>query len=802
MSVSSIIDSATGKIYDNLIPQGGGVALTKGQLISANDQNPPVEVAVPVGVNGTILMADSTQVDGLRWAVVPGAVPLAQGQLLSGNLAGDPTIVVAPVLPAQAGWVLSADGTAGAAGTNMEWKPATGGGGLLTANLPLFDDATTTPNTIGINFSNTVGEIPYGTATRVGALTNIPTSGTQFLGVVAGVPAWKDIGASGSITATFPLIESAGLNNASNIAIDYSAKGDLTVGASSTAGAPGVILPVGATDGQVLEVFAGAPSGMRWATPAPPSGGPTINRSSKDTQEILPPQSLNETMILVAEEPTASWDAILSQGDNDPGTYQIEFTTPFYQGFQQPAANDSGLQGLVVMINGARCIQLDITNQGGGPLTVGYLEFDDFGAPAQVLGYIGPVGTSSLMGNSIIIVGAFTKLHYVNPATPAKFYSNIMGIDFSNMLSIQDFTPPSLNFGAVSGLAGFGPQGYVSSIQLIAGTGDYAICGKFSLVDCVPVPGSTGYRSMILYNTVANQYATSSVCLNAGLGVRLSGGPGTINDAYWDGTNSLIIVGEFDELCVDENTNTPAPAASHGLAKWLLTLTPGTAWSTTPTGAPTAVPDGICCRPMVSQGAGVVCVCGGSGIPVAYNIATGATNALTGTYPVPAIPFGYNCVVGGTTDLGGGQLAQDIILYQDTTNNVCYCYYFTAANGTASTALTPIPTGFIPDTTGGILSNCGIYLFFDVDPLVPVFVVQVGAKDSIYRYDAAAHGTLVFTLGTPATPLIGFYENGTLYHTATFTAANGGHESQSYIANQGKTSWIQIGAKTAGLTYT
>jgi hypothetical protein len=875
MSISSLIDSGTGKIYDNLIPQGGGVALTKGQLISANDQNPPVEVAVPVGVNGTILMADSTQVDGLRWAVVPGAVALAQGQLLSGNLAGDPTTVVAPVLPAQAGWVLSADGTAGAAGTNMAWKPPTGAGGLLTANLPLFDDATTNPNTIGINFSAAVGEIPYGTAAKVGTLTNIPnpassnqylgtvagvptwknignsgitgllpivevvgagdesqiaigftqgqvgqipygggtvnlgtltnvpTSGTQFLGVSGGVPAWKDIGASGSITATFPLIESAGVGNASNIAIDYNAKGDLTVGASGAPTPTGVILPIGATDGQVLEVYAGAPSGMRWATPAPPSGGPTINRSNAATVEILQPQSLNETMILVAEEPGASWDAVESQG-GDTAPYELEFTTPWFKNFQNPAANDAGLQGVVEYINGARTIRLDIINQGSGSiLTLGHLVFEEYNAPARVYGYIGPEGASSLMGNSIIIVGAFSQLIYTGPnPAPPLLCSQILGVDFQNTQSITAFNLPSPNVGTALGLSGFGDQGYCSTIQYLPGTTEYIIGGKFSNILCSPaVPGSGGYMSLATYNTTTNNYELSTAALAGGLGVRLNGGPGTVNDIYFNAaTFSIVVVGEFDELVVDANTNIPAPANSHGLAKWSLPLGPVSPWGGTPTGTPTPVPDGICLRPMVSQGAGILVVCGSSGIPVAYNIATNTSTALTGTYPSPAIPFSFNCAVGGTTDIGVGQVAYDFILYNDTTNLVCYVYYFSAANGTVATALTPAPTGFIPDDTGGVILNGGIYLFIDYNALPVVNLLQVAAKGSIYQYASDSHASIDFTLGTVATPFIGFIENGTLYHTVSFNGPTC-PQSQSYISNSGKTAWIQIGDKTAGITY-
>jgi len=742
----------------------------------------------------------------LSWIVVPGAVALAQGQLLSANLAGDATLVAAPILQAQAGWVLSADGTAGAAGTNMAWKPPTGGGGLITANLPLFDDATTNPNTIGIDFTAVKGEIPAGTGgAGVGALVPAPTVNNYVLTSASAEATglkWAPLaGPSGSITTIAPLqdLENPPNSGVNELSIAYTAKGDLPVG---TAAKTGVILPVGATDGQVLEVYAGAPSGMRWATPAPPSGGPTINRSNAATVAIAQPQSLNETMILVAEEPNASWDAVDSQG-GDTAPYELEFTTPWFKNFQNPAANDSGLQGVVEYINGARTIRLDIINQGSGSvLTLGHLVFDDYNAPARVYGYIGPEGASSLMGNSIIIVGAFTQLIYTGPTpAPPLLCSQILGVDFQNTQNINAFNLPSANVGTALGLSGFGAQGYCSSIQFLPGTNEYVIGGKFSNILCSPsVPGSGGFMSLCTYNTQANNYELSSAAIAAGLGVRLSGGPGTINDLYWDTTQlALVVVGEFDELVVDATTNIPAPANSHGLAKWILPIA-SSPWISTPTGTPTPVPDGICCRPMVSQGAGVYIVCGSSGIPVAYTIGTGATTALTGTYPSPAIPFSYNCAVGGTTDIGAGQVAYDFILYNDTTNLVCYVYWFSAANGTVATALVPVPTGFIPDDTGGVILNGGIYLFIDYNALPVVNLLQVAAKGSIYRYASDTHATIDFTLGSPATPFLGFVENGTLYHTASFNGPTC-PQSQSYISNSGKSAWIQIGDKTAGITY-
>jgi len=323
MSVSSIIDQSTGKIYDDLIPQGGGVPLTKGQLISA-DQNGK-EVAVPTGANGTILSADPAQDDGLRWIAVPGATPLAQGQLLSADQNGDATIVVAPVLPAQAGYVLSADGTAGPAGTNMAWKPPTGGGGLLTANAPLFDDATTTPNKIGINFSASVGEIPYGNGTaQEGALTVAPNpaSSNQFLGTVAGVPTWKDIGASGSIVGVAPITEFAGAGSESKIAINFSAvKGEIPAGNGTAT--EGALVPAPTIDGYVLTATSAEPTGLKWlpgGSPSaqtnffpltyPPAPGTPFVATGFDV--ILPPPSTigtftqNEQITIMNYEPNAN----------------------------------------------------------------------------------------------------------------------------------------------------------------------------------------------------------------------------------------------------------------------------------------------------------------------------------------------------------------------------------------------------------------------------------------------------------------------------------------------------------------
>jgi hypothetical protein len=879
MSVSSIIDKTTGKIYDNLIPQGGGINLQKGQIITATNTQ---EVAFPdlPPADGTILSYDSNEPTGLKYIAVPGAVPIDYQELISANPANQPTIVPAP---AQNNFVLTSDNTLGPASAGMAWKPPTGAGGLLSANLPLFDDATTTPNTIGIDFTAVKGEIPAGTGgARVGALipppahdgyvlrgdageaTGLawtavtetftaqtpllvdeptpgdPTISIAFTAVKGEIPAgtgassigslvpaptvdnyvltsasaeltglkWLPLaGPSGSITTIAPLqdLENPPNSGVNELSIAYTAKGDLPVGVSAKTGE---ILPIGTIDGQVLEVFANAPTGMRWATPPAPSGGPTINRTNSATQAVLPPQSLNETMILVAETPLASWSAIASQGGDPAGSYQIEFTTPFYNNFLNPGAQLSGLQGIVEIVNGQRCINLFLTNQGGGGggLNLGLLVFEDYNAPARVLGFCGPTGAGTNLDNSITIVGAFTKL--ISKNGPELFCSNILTVNLTNQLAIVAENLPSPAFGTALGLSGLGASGYCSKVFQPAGIpNELWIFGAFSLIltqGASPIP-SGGFFSMIVYDLAGGNYQNATFCLTAQFGAKLSGGPALINDAFYDGAGKLAIVGEFDQLCLDAGGTTfPVPVNSTGVAVWELSLTPGAnLWVNTPTGTPNAFTNGICCRSIVSQGANGVMLCGNSGIPVFLNMSSRTTTNATGTYPSPVIPFGFNCIVSGTTDIGAGQLPYDFILYQDDTNLECFCYYFSTANGTLGTILPPTPTGFIPDTTGGEIANCGIYLFFDTDPLVPVNQLQVGAKDSIYRYSSNTQVSMSFTLGTPASPLPpGFYFDGVLYHTATFTATNGGHESQSYIANQGKNAWVQIGGKTNGLTYT
>lgn len=331
MSYAEIL-GANGKILDSYIPQGGGVSLQKGQLITADASGTETAFPQVAPPNGSILSYDATQPLGLAYIAVPGATPLLQGQLLSANAAGASTIVQAPNLPAQANYVLTADGSVGAAGTNMLWKPTTGAGGIIDTNAPLVDDAGVGTNTISINFTaGPAGQIPYGNGTaKTGALTNTPTAG-QVLGVSGGVPAWINPGGSGTVTALAPLTEYAD-GAASKVAIDFTAKGDLVVGAGpQVAGNPvaGVVLPVGA-DGTFLTARSSSNSGLQWFPHGSPNqilamngnadgfawvnqssggGGVIVNRSSTG-MTIAGPTKNTDSMICCFDLPGDAWHSV------------------------------------------------------------------------------------------------------------------------------------------------------------------------------------------------------------------------------------------------------------------------------------------------------------------------------------------------------------------------------------------------------------------------------------------------------------------------------------------------------------
>jgi len=814
MSVASIIDQATGKIYDDLIPQGGGVPLTKGQLISADALGN--EVAVPTGANGTILSADPNQDDGLRWIAVPGAVALAQGQLISANLAGDATIVTAPNLPAQANWVLTADGTAGANGTNMDWKPATGGGGLITANAPLFDDATQNPNKIGINFSASVGEIPYGNGTaKVGALTVAPNpaSSNQFLGTNAGVPTWKDVGGSGTITATAPLTEYA-IASASNVAIDFTAQGDLVVGNGPQAGgnpAPGVILPAG-TEGQILSVASTGIGGLKWIDNTNNTGKQIVVRSNALTKAIDPPTDPKDTLVLVAEETTSAWDAIPLDI-----TYTGEYNCEFASGTVGPPGQESNYVGLVNKIDGFRVVEL-WRQQAGQPASVKIGYFCNYSYSYNILqpsndAFIRVVegfsGTGSNLDDNVLIGGCFNTFVYTTTTPPA----NVIAYSICKLGSVSGLVS---NLDTVSNATGLGDEWIhrndgvngVWSINFIP-AGVWAtprptvwIMGHFSAILYEGTQTSNnGYFSMVRYFPEANgtaEYQTIQDTGFLGYGVLDGGGlaSGYIYDAYFYG-NFCAIAGVNTGLKTDSLNFIPVPAGMEGFSIMDATATAVNRWGTTPTG-PTGIADGRCVRPSLTQATSLIVGGEVSGAPAyLYNTSTNNTSLITPSSPAtfPAVMLENSIANGSIVVVGGSPaVAVDALYFSPTNGTISYVYYLTTATGSVAQLLTPTPTGVVGGDENGIQTAWGIKINPTQD--FPQNVMIISGATSLYQYDPAVpHANIDFTLALPN----GFRQGNTITNTARFVQP--AFQSQSYISSADKTYWIQTGGTTTGLTY-
>jgi hypothetical protein len=298
MSVSGIINPSTNQIYDELIPQGGGVSLVKGQIITA--LNGGKEVAFPTSppINGSVLSYNSGELTGLKY--IPSAnIEIDYQELLSSTSANVPTVIPPP---AQNGYILTAN-TNPSNPTGLAWEPV-GGTGKITATLPLVEEAVNGASNLYINFTgNVVGQIPYGNGTaKTGNLTNVPTAG-QILGIYQGNPTWIPAGGSGTITALYPLTEYAD-GTSSKVAVDFVAKGDLISGGGVQVGGnpiSGVILSLGAND-TVLTANSNTPSGLEWKASGSGSSAIIYRNSQTNTPLIIQkPTTANDTMVLTSD---------------------------------------------------------------------------------------------------------------------------------------------------------------------------------------------------------------------------------------------------------------------------------------------------------------------------------------------------------------------------------------------------------------------------------------------------------------------------------------------------------------------
>jgi hypothetical protein len=418
MAWNALVNPLTRQLYPDLIPGSGGVQLQKGELISANAAGE--EVAVPTGANGTFLQAtnDPNNVDGLQWVAIPGAFPLQFGQLISAVANGDATAVPAPANPAQDGWVLTADHNAP---TGLVWADA--GQTTYTAE----------------------GQIQYAGAGPGFTDTNldIGTAG-QVLAVNPGgtAPAWVNVGGSGTITATLPLVESA-VGSASNIAISFAAKGDLPCGTGALTGG---LIGVGA-DGAVLtsdSTATGNPYGMRWSVP---TGSGAVQRIiTPGTTTIPAPTQSNQQLQLIDTASTTNTFIFESGAPHPSPTFTISGTFSNQIGgvFQMVVyGNDPSTPGggngqvwyyepnILTPANGIW--KLIAQSQNGGTIVCGCLRNPD---PTVVAGY---------SACDMVFGGTFTGGEYVPTGTAFFGATNFFYLSNAGAITVPNFTNYSIN---------------------------------------------------------------------------------------------------------------------------------------------------------------------------------------------------------------------------------------------------------------------------------------------------------------------------------------------------------------------
>jgi hypothetical protein len=905
MSVSSIIDPATGKIYDDLIGQGGGINLDKGQIITALANQ--TEVAFPdvPPANGSVLSYDATTDTGLRYiANNPTALTLNYQQLFSASAGNNITVVPAS---AHNNYVLTSD-TDPANPTGLTWK-AVAGSGVISTNDPLFDEEVGNVSTISINFTaGPAGQIPYGTGVaRTGALTDTPTSGTQILGVAGGVPAWIDAGGSGIITATAPLVENPGVGNASNVAIGFGAvigqipygNGTANTGAltdtptSGTqilgvsggvpawidAGGSGTItgnfplvetagdggesvininftqgvkgeIPAGSgtlntgvflppakdasgtlVDGWVLQSLQSSPSGMVWVAPTA-SGTQSIYRSTTATTAVPPPTSTQDTLLLVAEEPNASWNLQVNPTDGTNTPYSIEFLSKTFEyQIDLPDAHNVVYVGEVVYINAVRCVQVSAVIEYVGNTTtkiLGHFHTEGYGTDAYVYCFCDPTtnpGANNIFGVSPIVSGIFDAFHQTDGTEVVVAnvaIINALLVEQEN-LTIQPLGDPTLNTDV---------KGWVKYDQSVSGgvvnkvfydnNGAGAILwivGDFNTYQNGSGAGATyplGWYSIAYYNVVYGgsaspygQYGTTALTVGAGYGVQISNNlaypnntPGYIADAWWSGAfQKLYIAGNWSYLTIDTASAFPAPANMGGFAVGNFTLPSGNKWVATPTAGAVPIPQAICLRPSVSQANNLIIANNASSnVLQFFNTTTGVFTVATGGVPVGQMRPFINSITSGTIDIGFGPTAYDFVFYQDIVNLQTEVIWFSTPTVFVAQPLSPGITNVAPDyypkPPPGNLSSLGIqvqYAPFTNSPLQ----LQIAGKDGYYVYDPTVAGANLVFSGT-------FFKGGAGYSNANFSTTGLvlGGLSQSYIAQKGLKGWIQVGFETTGLTYT
>lgn len=651
-------------------------------------------------------------------------------------------------------------------------------------------------------------------------------------------------GPSSTVSTTNPLINilNAGTNT---VSINFTAtKGEIPAGSGTAK--QGVLLPLG-NQGDILSVNTNAPSGMAWV-PQKSGGGVIVNRAGSSINIISPPSTVSDTMVLVGEEPGASFNKFPIPFTSTT-EYDIEFFTPYAQNytlFSIPIA----MYGLVEQINGERCVALYYSNStytGPGGNLLGHFRYGNYESPAYVLCAFAADGVGSL-DDTFVIGGCFTHFH--NELTGQEIECNSICVAYfgnwssqSQPVLITNLPSPSGGFSnpVTRGLR-YSPNLQASMVRQVlpdptTGETRLLIFGQFDQTIDANGNISSGYLSCAVYNANISVFSFLSAVdtKNLGLGLRqASGDAGYISDVIYDSvrgfflftglfsTGSNLTLSDYD---FDSGNN--VAFAKLGWTTAGPTPTPATRWSNTPVSALTSA---SCIRPSQSllpagQNYLISVATSGGVAPWVYDA---VANTITQTPPGAAPTTGNNACffnsIAGVTNLDllntGTPANYDVVLYTNTQNPASQTIIYFTGNSTTSLALSPTPTYVVPvyDVDGGVQPiNAGVSAFgisitglgdpAAVPPTMNIAgagsVVSSQTKGSIYIYDPFLNPTLDFTFDDPTKNK--FIINGSSKTTARFSTPISPPftlpQSQSYVASKDLTSWIQIGASSTSLTY-
>jgi len=733
----------------------------------------------------------------INFTAVKGEIPAGTGGAKVGAL-------IPP--PAHDGYVLRGDN---AEATGLSWSAVSE---CFTASTPLLlEEPQAGDPVISIGFTAVKGEIPAGTgASSIGALVPAPTADNQVL-ISANAEQtglkWVAVGGSGTITGTFPIVESDPGTNISNIAIGFANKGELAVGSGTTGNANGVILPPATADNYVLSSFSSAPSGMRWVAP---TATQSIVRSKTATTSVSAPQTTQDTLILVAEDPQGSWD--LQEDPTNPGTpitpYAIETES---DGIITVDGVSCSCIAVPEIVNGIRCIHLYIITNSEQQ-SLGILYRGSYSQPSFVSYIQNPitvVGTLPYIADCFIVSGSFENFHADGDNPPPDVaVGGIALIDCKQLSGGVVVVKPLIDVGGqignnITGVVNDGSINDTASVYKTVQLGNSLFL--FGNFDGFNNGGTNvlGWWSIAEWNLTTGSYDIPATTVGIkGLGVSFDANiaPGTILDAYLGVANTFYIVGAWSFVASIGATipSTPVNTGMLGFGKWVSGQNPNP-WVSTPILAG-GLQEGFCIRPSLTQTDNLIIAGFAPNVPIFLNIPLNTLTASTGAIPAQPQQGWSNSIVSvANIDIGFGVNTYDFVQYQDKTSGDMYVVFFNTATALVAQPLSPTPTGlqpyyvpnkFPPSYNGPYtgFTNYGIR----TEPL-PSPNINVMATGGIYRYDPAIHANLDFT-GQ-------FYFNGTLYGTARFSTATQGNESQSFVSATSLKAWIQTGAKTTSLSY-